>query len=324
MCSKIEVGKNRIGIVGATGTAFKRVLPALKQSKLCCVSAIQGRNAEKLSLIAKEYGISTVIPTKDGMFNSDEYDILYIATPPFLHTETILRYLPHGKPIICEKPLTFLADDFGQLESIGPSLGKSRFMLAHHLRHQECVRKLKSIINSSALGNISKVSMEWRYIMDKSNSNYLWKKERGLGGDAISDIGSHMIDMSLTLFGSPKEVKLDQISSSLEDVSFILKYDNFEVSIRASQCSFGIENDLNITCTNGNIIAKNFFGEHSTKEIEVICGKASKRLTFNSKNPYLCEFENFASLINGKQRNYIGTTFEEAMETLRIINTLHD
>lgn len=47
--------KINIGIIGATGTAYKRVIPAIRNSDICTVIAIQGRNIDKLKSIQQEY-----------------------------------------------------------------------------------------------------------------------------------------------------------------------------------------------------------------------------------------------------------------------------
>ncbi len=49
--------KKKMIIIGATGSAYKRTIPALRDSEICEVTAIQGRNEEKLKKTCGEYGI---------------------------------------------------------------------------------------------------------------------------------------------------------------------------------------------------------------------------------------------------------------------------
>lgn len=94
-----------ISINGATGTAFKRVIPALKDSPICTVSAIQGRNMDVLKEIQKKFNIAEVYIDSKEMLKKANYDCIYIATPPFLHLGEISNAVKTYKPIICEKPL---------------------------------------------------------------------------------------------------------------------------------------------------------------------------------------------------------------------------
>jgi predicted dehydrogenase len=74
-----------IGIIGVSGSAYKRTLPALKDSALCKVLAIQCRNLEQGNQIAKEFDIPEVYQSVEEMLRRSSFAIAYIATPPFRH-----------------------------------------------------------------------------------------------------------------------------------------------------------------------------------------------------------------------------------------------
>ena len=48
--------KIKMIIIGANGSGYKRTIPAMKDSEICEIVAIQSRNGEKLKSICKEYG----------------------------------------------------------------------------------------------------------------------------------------------------------------------------------------------------------------------------------------------------------------------------
>ena len=49
--------KKKMIIIGATGSAYKRTIPALRDSEICEVTAIQGRNEEKLKDVYKRQSL---------------------------------------------------------------------------------------------------------------------------------------------------------------------------------------------------------------------------------------------------------------------------
>jgi hypothetical protein len=79
----------RLAILSATGTAQKRTIPALVNSNLVTVSAIQGRNPEKLRDISEKYGIQSIF--------IDEHELLAkwnpSGIPVLTHTKSRLKIL---------------------------------------------------------------------------------------------------------------------------------------------------------------------------------------------------------------------------------------
>ena len=81
--------KKKMIIIGANGSGYKRTIPAMKDSEICEITAIQSRNEEKLKNICKEYNIKTYYTDENEMIKNEEFDLIYIANPPFMHKDTI-------------------------------------------------------------------------------------------------------------------------------------------------------------------------------------------------------------------------------------------
>jgi predicted dehydrogenase len=130
------MNKYKMVIIGATGSAYKRTMPGLKNSQICEVVAIQGRSLEKLQKISQEYAIPKIYLNAKEMLDKEHFDVIFIGTPPYMHFENISLASKYGKPIISEKPLASSLDDVEKISKILKSSG-GKFMLAHHLRHQK-------------------------------------------------------------------------------------------------------------------------------------------------------------------------------------------
>ena len=152
--------KKKMIIIGANGSGYKRTIPALKDSKICEIIAIQSRNEEKLKSICNEYNIENYYTDMKEMLENEEFDLIYIANPPFLHKGTIEECIKSNKPIICEKPLARDYNEGLEIEKMLQHYDKP-VMIAHHMRHQQAFLDIKNIINSERIGNVVSCWGQW-------------------------------------------------------------------------------------------------------------------------------------------------------------------
>ena len=101
----------RLAILSATGTAQKRTIPALVNSKLVTVSAIQGRNPEKLREVSDKYRIPSIYIDEHQLLDEASYDAVMICSPPFMHFFQAKRVIERGTPCLLEKPAAMSADE---------------------------------------------------------------------------------------------------------------------------------------------------------------------------------------------------------------------
>jgi predicted dehydrogenase len=92
----------RLAILSATGTAQKRTIPALVNSKLVTVSAIHGRNPEKLRDISDKYGIQSIFTDEHKLLDEGSYDAVMICSPAYMHFSQAKRVIDRGTPCLVE------------------------------------------------------------------------------------------------------------------------------------------------------------------------------------------------------------------------------
>ncbi|MDR3293753.1 MAG: Gfo/Idh/MocA family oxidoreductase, partial [Clostridiales bacterium] len=233
--------KIRIAIIAATGSAYKRTIPALKNSAICEVVAIQARNLDKLKSICSEYAIPSYFIDEKMMLTKAMYDLIYIANPPFMHFDSIKTAVATGKPIICEKPLD---KDYHSALRYRELLSNydSPFMVAHHLRHQQLFLDIKNAIDSGKIGQIQSVFCQWGFKMNTNATNAAWKLDPSLsGGGTFSDNGIHIVDFILGLLSKPKSVFGHSFSTSdsfehvFDTETATLVYPKTTVTLNSSQ-----------------------------------------------------------------------------------------
>src|SRR5512135_2645197 len=96
-------GGIRLGVIGCGGFGLY-ALQQFAQVPGVKLAGMAGTHRQAAYAAAKRFGIPD-IEEIDKMLARDNIDLVYIATPPFLHHSQALAALRAGKHVICEKPL---------------------------------------------------------------------------------------------------------------------------------------------------------------------------------------------------------------------------
>lgn len=322
------MNKVKLSIIGATGTTYKRTIPALVNSDVCEVVAIQGRNIDKLKKIQGEYKIKEIYTDITEMLEKTKYDCIYIGTPPFLHEVNIALAVSTSKPIICEKPFSIDYEIGLRMSKLLTEYNDKTFMIAHHLRHQKAVFDIKTLIENGKIGKLLNASLQWGFEMNLDAPNSIWKLNTELGGKGtFSDNGIHIIDLAMYLFGIPKRISGNMFKirtkETYDNETAFLVYDNdLCVQLQSSQSMKYSGNHILIYGDKGSIEAFYSIGEKSISQIVVKSTETQETIDYSPTNLYRNEVENFCrKLIDSSYKN-VGTTLNEGLIALKIIDTI--
>lgn len=321
------MNKYKLAIIGATGTALKRTIPALADSTVCEIVGIQGRNVGKIAEIAQNFGIRFQTVSVQELLGKTNPDAVYIATPPFLHLESIQESILHKVGIICEKPLAQNLAEALKIQELLTGKPDIPFMLAHHLRHQAAVDRIKEMISIKTIGDVISVYAQWGFKLKVEDRNAKWKLNPELGGlGTLGEQGIHLVDLFLYLFGKPLGVSGHSFTKSLgtiyDNETMVFHYSDKTLVANCSQTMAYPGNHLMIYGTQGNIEASGGIGVQNIHKVVITNREGSKNeLEFSaSENFYKTEVENFFSYYFDKNPNANkGTTLNEAIEALRLI-----
>lgn len=317
--------KIRMVITGATGSGFKRTIPGVSESDLCEIVAIQGRNKEKLSKICNQFDIKNYYIDETEMLSKEEYDLIYIANPPFMHFDSINKAVRTGKAIICEKPLDSSYNNALKIQNLLKGYS-SPFMVAHHLRHQKAYDDIKTMLREGKIGQVEHAYFQWGFHLNAEASNAKWKLDSTLGGGGtFSDNGIHIIDMIIGLFGKPEGLYGHCFKEAFDNVfdneTAMLCYKNNTVILNSSQNMLSPGNHILIYGTEGKIESFGAIGEKSISKLIITSNGKEEVIDYLPKHLYGAEVENFIRFyfMNDANANP-GTNLEEALLSLRIID----
>jgi UDP-N-acetyl-2-amino-2-deoxyglucuronate dehydrogenase len=254
-----KMKKWKFGVIGTgmIGDFHARAIQSLANAELV---GFYGTNAQKTAKLVEKYG-SGSWHSLSKMLDSDDVEIVTIATPSGSHMEIAVEAAKKGKHVICEKPLEITLDRIDQMIAAHEKAG-TRLGGIFNFRFNDPVRLLKKAVDSGRFGTITYASVHvpwWRnegYYKD--NWHGTWKFD---GGGALMNQSIHMVDLLQYLIGPVKSLKAYTAtlghSIEVEDTAAsILHFKNNALGvIYGSTASFpGQFRRLEITGTKGSVV----------------------------------------------------------------------
>ncbi len=133
-------------------------------------------------------------------------ELVVVNTPDNTHFDFVRMALLAGKNVVVEKPFTLRSDEADKLISLA---GKKKKLLSvfHNRRWDNDFRTVQKILDDKLLGRL--VSYESRFDRYRNYITDSWKDTGKGGTGTLYNLGSHLIDQSLLLFGMPDAVFAD-------------------------------------------------------------------------------------------------------------------
>ncbi len=205
---KVNVAMIGAGFMGRThsngyhqaNTFFDLELEAVK--KVICDT--ERENAEKL---AGRFGWDEVQTDWREVVSRPDIDIVDVATPVHTHKEIVLAAVKAGKAVICEKPLTATLSEAREVMAAIQAAGTPN-MINFNTRATPAVALAKEMMEEGLVGQV----YEWRSVFLQSwlidpQFPLTWRlRKETAGSGALSDLGSHSLDLARFLVGEIAEV----------------------------------------------------------------------------------------------------------------------
>jgi len=163
----------------------------------------------------------------EDMLSNPEIELVIINTPSNTHFDISKQALRAGKHILVEKPFVATSKEAIELFKLGKSLNK-KVLVYQNRRWNSDFYSVKDVIESKKLGDLIEIHI--RFDRYRSEIGPKVFKETPLPASGIAyDLGSHIIDQMIYLFGKPeKSIKIgtkNRKNTQVEDyVSFVLSY----------------------------------------------------------------------------------------------------
>lgn len=184
--------KIRYGIIGFGGFAERAIMPAIKASENSELVAIQKRSIDMARWKAEEHGIPFYFDSVEKLVSSDSVDAVFIVSSNAQHHFDTLTAAKAGKHVLVEKPM---AVNVSQAEEMINACKKAgvKFMVGHMLRFSPLVLRMKEIVQSGMIGDLSYIQSHFIYDVNQSQRSWVLNKNEA-GGGPLFDIAIHCLD----------------------------------------------------------------------------------------------------------------------------------
>lgn len=188
-------------------------------------------------LVQQKYPETISFSSYEELLADSNIELVVVNTPNDTHFDYAKKALFAGKHIIVEKPFTITSAQAAELIALAEQKDKM-ISVYQSRRYDSDFRTIKKIIEERSLGNI--IEAEFHYDRFKpALSPKLHKEIAGPGSGLLYDLGSHLIDQALQLFGMPDAVFADisivRMLSKVEDYfEVLLYYPSVKVRLKAS------------------------------------------------------------------------------------------
>jgi scyllo-inositol 2-dehydrogenase (NADP+) len=160
-----------------------------------------------------------------------------VATPNKSHFNLASRALSAGKHVVVEKPFTNTSTEAKQLTEL--ARGQKRLISAHHNRRWDGdFMTVRKILEGRLLGRLVEYESHYDRYRNEPRPG-AWRERQGPGGGVLYDLGSHLIDQALVLFGLPNEITAGvrtqrDFAKAVDSFDVRLHYDGLSVTLKAT------------------------------------------------------------------------------------------
>lgn len=198
------------GIIGCGDVAEVKSGPAFQNTSQSDLLAVMRRNGDKARDFAERHGVRYWYDDADKLIDNPEVNAVYIATPPSSHFTYAMRCIEAGKNIYLEKPFG-LSSQEGHRMARALTHSTSKLTVAHYRRKMDAFLKVQELLAQKAIGQIRFVDLR---ILQPNRTSMIAQTEENWrlnpqisGGGYFRDLAPHQIDLMISWFGQPVQVK---------------------------------------------------------------------------------------------------------------------
>jgi len=182
------------------------------------LAAILQRNGDTA---AAAYPNAHIARSLDEILNDPAIDLVVVTTPNSSHVELATAALKAGKHVVVDKPLAPTSAEARSLIDLAAAQGK---VLApfHNRRYDGDFLTVRKLIAEGIIGRIVQILSHYDRFRPIQRPNS-WKELAGPASGNLFDLGPHLIDQAIALFGTPTSitasVRYDRDQTDIDDAA---------------------------------------------------------------------------------------------------------
>ncbi|SDA80934.1 Oxidoreductase family, C-terminal alpha/beta domain [Algoriphagus alkaliphilus] len=193
----------RTALVGYGSVAEKMHAPLISVCPDLDLVGVVERNSTKCG---EKFPNVRTFKSLEELLDADFADLICITTPNEFHYPMAKQCLLAGKHVVVDKPVTIYSHEAEELEKIA----KERNLICsvfHNRRYDGDFRTLQKLVAENTLGDL--VYLESHFDRFRPQVSENWREKAVPGNGITFDLGSHLIDQVVLLFGKPDSIFAD-------------------------------------------------------------------------------------------------------------------
>lgn len=226
----------RVGVIGygLAGSVFHA--PLVASTPEMRVAAISVGDAARAAQARRDFPQATIYPTAQALLAAaDTLDLVVVAAPNDAHVSLGVAALEAGLPVVIDKPLAASVAEGQRALEAAAHTGKLLSVFQNR-RWDNDFLTLRQLMTGDALGQITRFESRFERFRPEPKAG-AWREsaDPALAGGLLFDLGAHLIDQALQLFGWPETVYAEQARRRagvvVDDDSFVaLRFPGGEVA----------------------------------------------------------------------------------------------
>ncbi len=226
-----------IGIIGfgMAGQTFHT--PIIKSVTGLDIRKIRTSNSSHINAAKDLCSSAQIVSENEEIFNDPNIHVVVVVTPNEFHFPIAKKAMESGKHVVIDKPFAITSQQAGELINVSKSTNNKLFVYQNR-RWDGDIQTAKKLIESGKLGQPVEAEFHFDRFRDFLKDN--WREKDVPGSGILYDLGPHLIDQAVYLFGKPDsvfaEVKIQRPVSDTKDYFDIHLYyhNNLKVILKSS------------------------------------------------------------------------------------------
>ena len=228
MTARIKVGLIGYGMAGRVFHA-----PLIRAASSLDLVAIATSRADEVA--ALDPGIGCV-PDAQALLADPAIELVVVATPSATHADLAADALRAGKHVVVDKPFALTLAQARDLAQLAQASGR-QLTVFHNRRFDSDFLSIRAAIDDGLVGRVTQFESHFDRFRPQVRDR--WREDGSPGSGVWFDLGPHLIDQALALFGRPLAVSADiaalRTGSAADDWAHVLlRYDRMRVVLHAS------------------------------------------------------------------------------------------
>jgi len=198
----LRSGRVGVGLVGYGMAGSSLHAPLITAEPRLQLRAVVTSRADRLRGLPDV----AVVPTVDDLLADPDVELVVVGVPNVAHHEVARTALEAGRHVVVDKPFTVTSAEADDLIALARERDVA-LSVFHQRRWDADQLTIRRCVDEGLVGRVS--TFVARFDRFKPGPNTRWTEEDGPGAGVLYDLGAHLVDQTLTLFGAPETVWAD-------------------------------------------------------------------------------------------------------------------